>query len=370
MSGIESINGQAFYIWREPGGSYPFGLSSGSGGVFAGGLSFNGNITVGGTFWQYNFGEQEIQPVYWKPDNSGPPSYLNQHVVIHDISADGSIFIGQDSMGNFIRSAPTETNLLPVTISWPGFGVPSLYGSYGLLHPGRRARMSADGSIIAGNGPSAFRWTKNEGLVYLPFLDGTTNNAIFDISCDGTTIVGQSGNQACVWYRTNPPVGLGFLPGGNTSIAGGVSRNGSIIVGYSSTANGTAAFIWDSVNQLREIKTVLQSNGLALTSWKLTEAVALSDDGEVIIGNGINTDGVAEAWKAFIPSFRLNLAVLNQTVVLQWNSIAGQTYRAQSISDLAETNWIDISTNLAATNTISITNEINAQRFYRVLSSP
>jgi uncharacterized membrane protein len=96
-------------------------------------------------------------------------------------------------------------------------------------------------------------------------------------------------------------VGLGDLPGGTfDSFAFSVSGDGQRIVGYGKTETGAKAFIWDQIQGMRDLQTVLETEGLAapLAGWTLLEARAISDDGSTIVGYGRNPDGQFEAWRA------------------------------------------------------------------------
>ena len=55
-----------------------------------------------------------------------------------------------------------------------------------------------------------------------------------------------------------------------------------------------------------------------------------------------------------------------------WNSLAGVAYLMQYKTNMLQTNWINLATNTATTNTISFTNStsIDPQRFYRVRRLP
>ncbi len=93
-------------------------------------------------------------------------------------------------------------------------------------------------------------------------------------------------------------VGLGDLAGGDFgSRAYGVSADGSVVVGTGTSAEtGASAFIWDTTNGMRHLKTALTDYGLDLTGWILVEAWDVSDDGSTIVGEGTNPSGVPEAW--------------------------------------------------------------------------
>jgi len=95
--------------------------------------------------------------------------------------------------------------------------------------------------------------------------------------------------------------GLGHLAGGDFfSYARGVSADGSVVVGRGTSASGSAsgaeAFIWDTTNGMRHLKTALTDYGLDLTGWTLVSAWDVSDDGSTIVGYGENPSGSPEAW--------------------------------------------------------------------------
>ena len=96
-----------------------------------------------------------------------------------------------------------------------------------------------------------------------------------------------------------PRVGLGSLPGSSsTSTAYGISGDGQLIVGDS----GSKAFVWDSMNGMRDLTSVLTDTlGLNLSGWSLSTASAISTDGSTIVGWGTDPSGEQEAWIAVVP---------------------------------------------------------------------
>lgn len=93
--------------------------------------------------------------------------------------------------------------------------------------------------------------------------------------------------------------GLGHLPGGNISTAYDVSADGSIVVGESDDESfEVQAFIWDAENGMRQLQDVLVDDyGLPVEAWvKMTSARAISDDGNSITGFGFNATGDFEAF--------------------------------------------------------------------------
>ncbi len=95
-------------------------------------------------------------------------------------------------------------------------------------------------------------------------------------------------------------IGLGIPTGGFSSKANGVSADGSTVVGYFYDGEGKA-FIWDSINGMRDIADILAAEGIDMTGWRLNGANAISADGRFIVGSGMNPAGDQEAWIAEIP---------------------------------------------------------------------
>jgi len=177
--------------------------------------------------------------------------------------------------------------------------------------------ITADGSVVVGRGwpPAkggseweAWRWTLEEGIQGLGDLPGGYyQSTAKGVSADGTVIVGyalgDSGMQAFAWNESQGMVPLGVLAEGSFgSSAFDVSADGTTIVGYSESARGFDAFIWDPTHGMRALRDVLTDEcRVDLDGWTLRRATAVSDDGQVIVGYGINPDGEREAWVAVVP---------------------------------------------------------------------
>jgi len=96
---------------------------------------------------------------------------------------------------------------------------------------------------------------------------------------------------------------LGVLPGDTLSVALAASGDGSVIVGKSgagdpATTGHEYAFIWNETSHMRDLRAVLASAGVNLTGWTLTEATGVSSNGRVIVGKGVNPQGLQEGWIA------------------------------------------------------------------------
>ena len=167
--------------------------------------------------------------------------------------------------------------------------------------------MSADGSVLAGNGDGllgteAVRWTEALGLELLGTLGGTASYGKA-ISADGTVIVGTSRRadgavEGFSWTQADGMVGLGLHGNANTE-AYDVSGDGTRIVGLSARSPRGTAVLWDSQSGIRSIQSILEDDyGLDLGGWELEKAVAISDDGLTVVGMGLDPDGVAASWMA------------------------------------------------------------------------
>ena len=206
------------------------------------------------------------------------------------VSADGSVIVG---------GAYKTSNHADHAVRW-------VAETPAAISEGEGYAVSADGQIAVGGYPSmrAFRWESSAWSV----LDGAP---AFGISADGTVIVGGGYSygpfgEAFRW-EGDAATDLGLLPGTVASAGYDASADGSVIVGSSWTAYvDDKAFIWTEADGMRDLQDVLVNDyGLDLANWELTEAVAISDDGMTIVGNGIYTvmPGVSGpgGWVAHIP---------------------------------------------------------------------
>ena len=163
---------------------------------------------------------------------------------------------------------------------------------------------------MSDSGLQAFRWAESGGIQGLGDLGGGANDAFessaLGVSADGTFVVGQgtigSTDQAFLWTPTGGMIGLGDLGGGGRSRAWDVSDEGSVIVGDADAPGvGQRAFIWTASGGMQRLDVILAALGVDLGGWRLEEAVAVSADGLTIAGTGTNPSGDREAWMAVIP---------------------------------------------------------------------
>lgn len=175
--------------------------------------------------------------------------------------------------------------------------------------------MSDDGKYIAGtryNGDSneAFIWTAETGaigmgdLVPFPF-----NSRPEDMSDDGTVVVGlgslatnRSTIEAFRWTAETGMQALGLLnTDDGSSAAEFVSSDGSTVFGLSfDEVGGSEAFIWDAARGMRSFRSVMETDyGLQtiLGGWTGLEPTNISRDGLTLVGFGLDPSGNQQGWR-------------------------------------------------------------------------
>jgi probable HAF family extracellular repeat protein len=221
-------------------------------------------------------------------------------------SADGSVIVG-------VASGAPGLQAFRWTAAAGMIGLGDLpLGTFG----SHATDVSADGAVIVGNGQSAvsfeaFRWTQGGGMVGLGFLDPLAANRLSQaggISADGNVIVGLASNPAGSgyvafrWTQAGGMQNLGDLPGGTTYAAANcVSADGSIIAGGATSALGDESFVWTAATGMRSLRQMLIDGGANLSGWGPLYVSEMSDDGKVLVGQGLNPSGNYEAFAAYIP---------------------------------------------------------------------
>lgn len=193
-------------------------------------------------------------------------------------SENGSVIVGYATIAAYPQYE---------SVRWVNGVISTVNPSY----PSEAHDVTPDGTVIVGNCyGGVYRW---ENGSYSIIGKGTG----WKVTPDGEVVIGW-GSQAFRW-EDGVTTSLGLLPGTDSSQAYGVNHDGSVIVG----ASGYSAFIWDSANGMRYLKTVLENDyGLDLTGWTLSQARCLSDDGRTIAGWGAGPGSIyTQSWIATIP---------------------------------------------------------------------
>lgn len=164
--------------------------------------------------------------------------------------------------------------------------------------------ISDDGNVVVGaaqysdtwHETIAYRWTLDGGMVSLGGSDPETfygSSVAQDVSADGSAIVGYSynsdwgENEAFLWTAEGGLRYLGDLPGDfSFSEALAVSADGQVVVGESVSAFGYEAFRWESATS----EAGLVGLG-ALDGGFYSRATGVSSDGSVVVGVSGSTLG-------------------------------------------------------------------------------
>jgi uncharacterized membrane protein len=123
----------------------------------------------------------------------------------------------------------------------------------------------------------------------------TGHSLAFGVNKDGSVVVGEcrvneNGRQmpqAYRWTRNEGFVPIGYLPlygensANNMSEASAVSADGNTVIGKSRTGKITEAFVWTKATGMQPLRPFNPKN------TDDTKALAVSDDGSVVLGDGL-----------------------------------------------------------------------------------
>ncbi len=219
-------------------------------------IDISGNGAVQVTSFSFNAGSGWLTP-------AAPPSPLISPAFTR-LSHDGAFIAGtvqrriQTGSG---YGSPTFTNFNRMSV------YSRLTGSYSVVDPlpgyehAQALSISANGRVSVGN------CTDFESILP-PIAIRSTDGA--------------------------PAVTLGTLAPGSDSSAADVSADGAAIVGSSASE----AFVWTAPLGMRSIRSSLVANGFDLDGWTLTAATAISDAGQIVMGNAIDPQGRSRQWVA------------------------------------------------------------------------
>lgn len=240
-----------------------------------------------------------------------PGAGINAFSAAYDVSADGSVIVGQ---------ADTNT---PFGLPFLGFRWTSATGMRALNNlPGgnvlaQASAISADAQVTVGfaegsGGVRAVRWlgdsTTPQDMGLPPGLTGFTEAR--HVSGDGQVVVGVWGNgaenEAFRWTLSGGYQLLGDFPGGlRDSVATATNADGSVIVGTGNPGDDVPdePFYWTAARGLRPFTDVLTEAGIDFSAWqRFVELRDLSDDGLVIGGTGVLLDGTFAGFRVEIPA--------------------------------------------------------------------
>jgi uncharacterized membrane protein len=271
------------------------------------GANADGSVVVGFMYSMYD--DQCCPPGGWRWTSASgfealtpsPSTYLTGSNPAA-VSADGGVIVGggTDNTDQYSVLWTRATGLNKISV---GFGYSSAASG-----------VSADGTVVAGeyfdytiNGYIGYRWqTLGSDMVLLNPLGNSAN--VHGISADGAVIVGDSqrGFDMSVSFRWTAAAGMTAIGGASPGVSDtalSVSADGSVIVGQllDATDQPAGATVWDAVHGQRPVSAVLSQAGADLDGWSLSSASAVSADGKVIAGWGMDGSGAIRAWRARMP---------------------------------------------------------------------
>jgi probable HAF family extracellular repeat protein len=268
--------------WTAAGGYIEFGLEPGFG-EFVGSraVSDTGRFIVGSTtlndtaaLFRYDRVTRTVQTL---GSITGLPSTIPEAV-----SANGNVIVGnsEDTL-NFVSAAFYWTPQRGLRLI-PGLGDRN-YAS----------DVSADGRVIVGGSNNAnslaqaYIWTEATGATYLDGLEPGGFSQAYAVNAAGTLVAGlwvpesNNGTRAVVWEGTRILRELPMLEGFAQMRAFDLSDDGSVVVGVANDlVNGQTAFVWTESTGTVTLRDYLTSFGLVVPdNLALTSRFNVSGDG-------------------------------------------------------------------------------------------
>ena len=206
------------------------------------------------------------------------------------ISADGAVVVG---IGTIFA------NGTPRAVTWDSGGNVSILGSDVDSYNSRANAVSADGTTIVGTRNSGKAVVfRGGGVIEIPALRKNGESSATSVSGDGSAVAGWSAGRAFRWTDAGGTQDLGELDEATGGNAFGINADGSIVVGQAAKGGSPVAFRWTASEGMVDLRSWLQSLGVDVTGWLLTNATAISPDGTAIAGTGQDAQGVPRAWVA------------------------------------------------------------------------
>lgn len=277
--------------WQQSTGSVVVASFINPYGGFVSAVSDDGTVITG-----YDIVSGSSVPIIWNQVNgitNLQKTSATSDDLPADISGNGELVVGT----NYTQCCEGVKWHADGTIEDLDISTPAVFpsvGDYGLVFS-----ISSDGSVMSIlNTQGAFHLAGNTLTLIHPFeFLGPASQ----ISSDGGFVVGTYQDEAYRFSLLSGRLGLGVLPNAEDdppsqvqveSRALDVAANGVVVVGYSeNVAEETEAFIWSETRGMESLKQRLIEEGVDIGSWKLLSAVAVSDDGLSIVGEGVNVNG-------------------------------------------------------------------------------
>jgi probable HAF family extracellular repeat protein len=190
--------------------------------------------------------------------------------------------------------------------------------------------VSLDGTTVVGNTSRlGFVWKESTGSVTLPGVNGIVSSAAEGVSSDGMIVAGsvytlpwEHGQETCRWTLVEGqwvPEPLGDLAGGEyRSYGRSMSPDGKVIVGFASSDLGGEACRWT----LSDGTWVLKGLGDLPGGDYASEAYGCSADGSVVVGRSeVGKNGYG--WRAFLWTTDTGMVDLGVIGKRKWSEAYG-----------------------------------------------
>jgi len=170
-----------------------------------------------------------------------------------------------------------------------------------VIGPGQTSLMSGDGSTIAA---STWLWVdganggaRTDSFQYVP---GSNYSNIQAMTANGRVIVGQASlSPRSLAFRWDNGVGATLGDLGGDSMARALSSDGEIVVGFAvDGGNVRHAVRWGATGAVSKVADLLTAGGVDISGWQLQDATGISEDGNTIVGTGIDSSNALGAWLA------------------------------------------------------------------------
>ncbi len=222
-----------------------------------------------------------------------------------DISADGSVAVGMAWNGCSPHAfrwvddggAGTTTELDVIGTGFDG-NAPS----------NRATVVSDDGMVVAGfaqNGAidrAAAVW-QADGTGVLLAPDEEWPQEVLSISADGQMVAGTRGYDGFYWTEADGMTSLGQpaeAKGPANTFPNAIAAGGELVAGGFGDPWGFSvplAFVWTRDEGMRSLQPIVEANGLVVPEGiALTNVIAASADGSVLIGSAYDAEGYPKSW--------------------------------------------------------------------------
>jgi uncharacterized delta-60 repeat protein len=309
-------------------------------------LQSDGKIIIGGNLTTIN-GVGVTNIARLNPDGSldtsfTPPSFPSGTIDGLAIQSDGKILVaGYFEWGNgdgIVRLLPDGRvdGSFHATISW--MGLPDTRIAALALQP--------DGKVLIG------------GL--FDVVNGVSRNGFARLNTDGSI---DADFESILGY-------------GSEATAICVQTNGQLIIGrYNATSGANPQYDLKRLNADGSLDARFQTDGSVSVYGSIQEQ---SDGNVVFSGNYVSphtvVGGLVRVYASDFPPVLKNPVVTTTNANVTWRAVSNRFYRVQYKTDLASTNWIDLTGDVYSTNNIARKSDLScsgeSQRFYRVMELP